>query len=123
MEKYYIKKEKMCGEMYYMIYVKWFGFFGSFYERWNTHEAATIRLNELNGISTNTHDESKEPSSILNDIISRLQKLKKWDCSTGSIEFIDWEEDEKYGDWIRREDVEELIKEFQNKLDSLTVAK
>jgi len=30
-----------------MIYVKWFGLFESFYERWNTPETATKRLNEL----------------------------------------------------------------------------
>jgi hypothetical protein len=31
-----------------MIYVRWFGLFESFYERWNTYETAKIRLNELN---------------------------------------------------------------------------
>jgi hypothetical protein len=32
----------------HMIYVRWFGLFESFYERWNTYETAKIRLNELN---------------------------------------------------------------------------
>jgi hypothetical protein len=48
MKKYFIKQEIMCGEIYHMIYVRWFGLFESFYERWNTYETATIRLNELN---------------------------------------------------------------------------
>lgn len=48
MKKYIIKEEKMCGEIYQMIYVRWFGLFDYFYERWNNIETATIRLNELN---------------------------------------------------------------------------
>jgi hypothetical protein len=47
MKKYFIKQEMICGEIYHMIYVKWFGIFESFYERWNTTETATKRLNEL----------------------------------------------------------------------------
>jgi len=50
MKKYFIKQEVMCGEIYQMIYVKWFGLFNSFYERWNTYNKAKIRLNELNKI-------------------------------------------------------------------------
>jgi len=48
MKKYFIKQEMMCGKIYHMIYVRWFGMFESFYERWNTYETATLRLNELN---------------------------------------------------------------------------
>jgi hypothetical protein len=48
MKKYFIKQEMMCGEVYHMIYVRWFGLFESFYERWNTYETAKIRLSELN---------------------------------------------------------------------------
>ena len=51
MKKYFIKQELMCGEVYHMIYVRWFGLFESFYERWNTYETAKIRLNELNNSS------------------------------------------------------------------------
>jgi len=47
MKKYFIKQEMMCGKIYHMIYVRWFGMFESFYERWNSHETAIIRLNEL----------------------------------------------------------------------------
>ena len=48
MKKYFIKSEMMGGKLYYMIYVKWFGLFKSFFERCNTPETAKIRLNELN---------------------------------------------------------------------------
>jgi hypothetical protein len=48
MKKYSIKKEMIGGDIYHMIYVRWFWIFESFYERWNTHETASIRLNELN---------------------------------------------------------------------------
>ena len=48
MKKYFIKQEMMSGEIYHMIYVRCFWIFESFYERWNTHETATIRMNELN---------------------------------------------------------------------------
>ena len=48
MKKYFIKKEMMGGILYNMIYVKWFGLFESFFERWNTTESANIRLKELN---------------------------------------------------------------------------
>lgn len=49
MKKYFIKEEKICGILYYMIYEKrFFGLFKSFYERWNTPETANIRLKELN---------------------------------------------------------------------------
>jgi hypothetical protein len=48
MKKYFIKQEMICGEIHHMIYVRWFGLFESFCERWNTYETATIRLNELN---------------------------------------------------------------------------
>lgn len=48
MKKYFIKEEIMGGHLYYMIYVRWFGIIESFCERWNTHESAIVRLNELN---------------------------------------------------------------------------
>lgn len=48
MKKYFIKEEIMCDKNYQMIYVRWFGLFESFYERWNDIESATIRLKELN---------------------------------------------------------------------------
>jgi hypothetical protein len=48
MKKYVIKEELMGGTIYFMIYEKWFGLFEIFYERWNTFETATTRLNELN---------------------------------------------------------------------------
>lgn len=49
MKKYFIKEEKMCGVLYYMIYKKrFFGLSESFYERWNTPKTANIRLKELN---------------------------------------------------------------------------
>lgn len=51
MKKYFIKQEIMDGEMYYMIYIKWFGIFESFYERWNTFKTATKRINELKSIN------------------------------------------------------------------------
>lgn len=47
MKNYFIKPEMIGGQIYHMIYVKWFGLFESFYERWNSYETATIRLNEL----------------------------------------------------------------------------
>lgn len=48
MIKYFIKYKKMGGVIYPMIYERWFGMFEFFYERWNTIETATIRLDELN---------------------------------------------------------------------------
>jgi hypothetical protein len=47
MKKYFIKQEILSGVIYHMIYVRWFGLFESFYERWNTYETAKVRLNEL----------------------------------------------------------------------------
>ena len=46
-QRFYIKEEIMCGEIYYMIYRRVFFIFGVFYERWNTDETAKIRLMEL----------------------------------------------------------------------------
>lgn len=47
MKKYFIKVEKMGDGIYYFIYVKWFGLFEFFLERWNSPESAILRLNEL----------------------------------------------------------------------------
>jgi hypothetical protein len=47
MKKYFIKQEILGGVIYSMIYVRWFGLFESFYERWNTYETAKVRLDEL----------------------------------------------------------------------------
>jgi hypothetical protein len=46
-KKYFVKSELMGGKRYYMIYVKCFGLFEEFFERCNTFETVTIRLNEL----------------------------------------------------------------------------
>ncbi len=48
MSKYYVKEELMCGEKYWMIYVRVFWIFSFFFERCNTLETADIRLSELN---------------------------------------------------------------------------
>jgi hypothetical protein len=45
--KWVIKKEKMGGRFYWMIYRRSFFFFHQFYERWNTKESANVRLKEL----------------------------------------------------------------------------
>lgn len=47
MKKYFIKEEIIGGQIYYMIYVRLFGLFELFYERWNTYKSASTRLNEL----------------------------------------------------------------------------
>ena len=47
MKKYFIKQEVMGGNIYHMIYIRWFGLLESFYERWNTYETAKVRLYEL----------------------------------------------------------------------------
>jgi len=43
---YEIMEERMGGTLYWMIYQKQFGL-KRFFERWNTHETAEIRLKEL----------------------------------------------------------------------------
>lgn len=48
MKKYVIKEEKMCGEPYFMIYVKILWIIPVFFERWNTLDSATTRIKELN---------------------------------------------------------------------------
>jgi hypothetical protein len=48
MKKFIIKEEIMLGDIYYIIYIRYFGFLDVFYERWNTHKSAIIRLSELN---------------------------------------------------------------------------
>lgn len=48
MRKFIIKEEVMLGDIYYIIYIRYFGFFDVFYERWNTYKSANIRLSELN---------------------------------------------------------------------------
>ena len=57
-----------------------------------------------------------QPLSIA-DVIIRLKSLKKWDCSTGDCGpfagQIGWEENEKFGEWIRLDDIEELIKDLE----------
>jgi len=45
---FYIKEEDMGGKLYYMIYIKRFKIFNVFFERWNTLQTASLRLNELN---------------------------------------------------------------------------
>ena len=48
MKKYIIRVEKMGGDTYYMIYLRLFWIFYSFFERWNDIGSATTRINELN---------------------------------------------------------------------------
>ena len=47
MKQYFIKREKVCGTEYHLIYIRWFNLFETFFERWNTNETATARLHEL----------------------------------------------------------------------------
>ena len=50
-------------------------------------------------------------------IIDILQSLQKWDCdTTDSSPFIDWVEDNKYGEWIKKEDIEDILFILKNKL-------
>lgn len=49
--RYYIKKEKMGGKWYYMIYRRRWLFKDLFFERWNIPESAKVRLNELTGVN------------------------------------------------------------------------
>lgn len=48
MKKFIIKEEVMLGDIYYIIYIRYFGFFDVFYERWNTRKSVNERLCELN---------------------------------------------------------------------------
>ena len=53
----------------------------------------------------------------ITDVISRLQSLTKYDASIGGGceccgSWVEHEAD-KYGDWIKVEDVESLVKELQ----------
>jgi hypothetical protein len=43
---YFIKPERMGGDLYFMIYFRRFGL-SLFLERWNTPETSQIRLREL----------------------------------------------------------------------------
>jgi len=60
MKKWYIKKEKMGGEWYYMIYRKRWLLKDLFFERWNTSESAKVRLRELHEVQGWTQKNGKE---------------------------------------------------------------
>lgn len=44
--KWVVKKEKMCGEWYWMIYRRWL-WMDFFMERCNTEDTCIVRLHEL----------------------------------------------------------------------------
>lgn len=46
--KYYIREEIVEGKPFHVIYVKWFGLFESFHEKWASPDTAGIRVIELN---------------------------------------------------------------------------
>jgi len=64
-----------------------------------------------------TKDSKTEQPCTFHSVIERLEKLQKWHPSTGDCGpfagCIDWDEDND-GDWIRLEDVENLIKELKS---------
>lgn len=55
----------------------------------------------------------------MDELIKKLENLKKWNPSTGdSGPFawqVDWDEDNEFGCWIRLEDIEEIIKDLKSK--------
>ena len=61
-------------------------------------------------------NKNTEKQCDIHVVIERLEKLQKWYPSTGDCGpfagSIDWDEDND-GDWIRLEDVEDLIKELK----------
>jgi len=57
-------------------------------------------------------------NGVLADVISRLQSLTKYNASIcGGCEccgtWVEHEVDNKYGNWIKVEDIENLVKELQ----------
>lgn len=64
-----------------------------------------------------TSKQTETKSLSIADVISRLQSLTKYDASIGGGceccgSWVEHEAD-KYGDWIKVEDVKTLIKELQ----------
>jgi len=61
-------------------------------------------------------EEQKSPEACQADIISRLQSLTIYRAGIGGEPGGSWVEHEvdKYGDWIKVEDIEALIKELQS---------
>lgn len=57
----------------------------------------------------------KNNKTFKESIISRLKELQRWYPNSSIFHecpSIDWEEDNNYGEWIKLEDVEGLIKEL-----------